>query len=102
MHWSVDSLCEAKTSANLKQLKALVKGMSIHGWMALLILVSLIFVSVQSAFLLRDVNRLQERTDQLGERLGPIEEKSLNLFILPRPRHRAPTPTYEKKGETGI
>ncbi len=102
MHWSIDSLAEARTSANIERLKALVKSMSIRGWMALLILVSLIFVSVQSAFLLRDVAELQERTDQLNERLGPIEEKSLNLFILPSPRHRAPTFTYEKKGETPI
>ena len=100
MHWSIDSLTEARTAVSIKKMKALVKSMSIRGWMVLLILVSLIFVSVQSAFLLRDVAELQERTDQLSERLGPIQEKVLNLYIVPR--RRAPMSAYKKKGETAI
>ena len=100
MHWSIDSLCEAKTSANIKKVKALVKNMSIRGWMTILILFSLIFVSVQSAFLLRDVAQLEEETNRLIERLETIQERSLNLRIVPR--RRTPVPAYRKKGETAI
>jgi hypothetical protein len=97
MHWSIDSLAEAKTAAGIKKLKALVGGMNIRGVTALLILIGLIIVSVQSAFLLREVERLNERTDQLNERLGPIQEKTLELYVEPEPM--VPVSTYETKQE---
>lgn len=100
MHWSLDSLCEAKTAADIKKLKALVKGMKIRGWMALLILVGLIIVSVQSAFLLHDVRQLRERADRLHERLGPAQDRILDLYI--EPEYRVPVFTYEEKRETAI
>ena len=100
MHWSIDSLCEAKTVANIKKLKALVKGMKIRGWIALLILIGLIIVSVQSSFLLHDVRRLRERADLLDQRLGPIQEKSLELYI--EPWYRIPVFLYEEKGEIEV
>lgn len=102
MHWSVDSLCEAKTVANIKKLKALLKGIQIRGVMAGLILIGLIIVSIQSAFLLRDVNRLKERADQLNWRLGPIQERSLDLYIEPEYEYRPPVFIYEEKGEVAI
>ncbi len=98
-HWSIDSLCEAKTVANIKKLKGLVNRIHIQGMMAVLILVGLLVVSIQSAFLLRDVNRLKESADQLNFQLG-IQEKSLELYL--EPEYREPVFIYEDKGEVTI
>ena len=94
MHWSIDSLAEAGTAEAIKKLKNSVKNMNIRGWMAMLILIGLILVSVQSAFLLHDVRQLRERANQL-------QEKSLELYD--DPEYGVPLSIYDsQEGEIEI
>jgi hypothetical protein len=95
MHWSLDSAIEAANVATIRKIKGFLKSFQIRGVMAILILISLIFVAVQSAFLLH-------RLDQLNERLGPIQEKRLDLYIEPDDFYRVPMFIYETEEEIPI
>lgn len=98
MHWSIASLAEAGTAATIKKMKGFSKDIQIRGVMAILILISLIFVAVQSAFLLH-------RLDRLNERLGPMQEKSLDLYVepwYPYWEERVPIFNHEEEGEIPI
>jgi hypothetical protein len=95
MHWSLDSAIEAANVATIRKIKGFLKSFQIRGVMAILILISLIFVAVQSAFLLH-------RLDQLNERLGPLQEKRLDLHIEPDDFYAVPMFIYETEEEIAI
>ena len=72
-----------------------LKGLHIRGVMAILILIGLIIVTIQSAFLLHRLNGLNER-------LGPIQEKSLELYIEPDAPFEVPIFNFEEGREIAI